>query len=608
MATGLVLHWPAGSGFKADDYSVIRYASDLGRCLHDFAGVQYGLRFFSFYRPLITLSLGTDSLLFGVEPLGYFIENLLAFLLAACLLFLILERLWPRRRGRLCFAFFPALCWLCHPVPVASLAWVAGRVDTHVAPLLLAALYLHLRFRDGGPRWPVWLVALLALATKESAIGFPLLALGLDFLDPRASSHAGWKVLGRSFPAIPYLLLLPLFFVFRRVVLGVWIGGYGFLHEQAIDPLAIAAGLWNSLSFSFLPDLTRTLDTRGWPELPGLLAGTWVGVLCCFVAYWALETRGERAARLAGVLLVSAGIYGPLAKLLPGENQRYAYLSSSLVLLVWTALAIRLGRGYGWASVGFCCVPLVWLLPAQSRAFADWERHDRFNASLRSAMQACDRILPEGEPVVLAGRPELAFHPQRFLWGLGSVLKPPFHPMSRNVITLRRIQPYVEPATVDLVASGLPCWVSVSEEGGERVPGDVGIVTRLPAEPLGFSGTLDARLLERIAKHPEAEIGFRVGEGFDGHVAICTSVGSLVLELDELPGKVVSLAKILGANATSRIPGPALPVGNLVWNAADLDKDSPFFLFWRETAGLRVARLEIGSDFSLAYLRGLGGR
>ena len=64
---------------------------------------------------------------------------------------------------------------------------------------------------------------MLALMTKESAIGFPLLALGLDFLVLRPAKRASLRVLGCDLVALQYLLLLPAFFapVFLLVIPGV---------------------------------------------------------------------------------------------------------------------------------------------------------------------------------------------------------------------------------------------------------------------------------------------------------------------------------------------------------------------------------------------------
>ncbi len=123
VLVGLIVNWPSGAGFKADDYPAIAYASQFQNCLHDFHASQYGLTFFLFYRPFITLSLYVDQLLFGTEAFGYLLMNCLACICAALLLFAIVSTLVRTRLG-LIAAFSLAVLWICHPVLVTSLRWV----------------------------------------------------------------------------------------------------------------------------------------------------------------------------------------------------------------------------------------------------------------------------------------------------------------------------------------------------------------------------------------------------------------------------------------------------------------------------------------------------
>ena len=225
LVFGSVLHWPGGADFKADDYGIIRYVQDFDHVLADFVGPQYDLEFFRFWRPFITLSFWLDFQLFGTEPFGYFAMNCVALLIAAVLLFALLGSLWPGR-GTSTFAAIVVLLWLCHPATGTALrCWAAGRVDTHYVPPLLLALLLHVRHRRGSPQWPVWIAAMVAIGSKESALGFPLLALAIDCLDPTPSTRTAPRFFGRAFPGAWYLLLLPLCFLLRFVFLGTVIGG-----------------------------------------------------------------------------------------------------------------------------------------------------------------------------------------------------------------------------------------------------------------------------------------------------------------------------------------------------------------------------------------------
>jgi protein O-mannosyl-transferase len=75
--------------------------------------------------PLAWLSLMLDSSIFGLNPAGYHLTNLLLHVISTLLLFLILSRmtkaLWP--------SAFVASLFAIHPLHVESVAWIAERRD-----------------------------------------------------------------------------------------------------------------------------------------------------------------------------------------------------------------------------------------------------------------------------------------------------------------------------------------------------------------------------------------------------------------------------------------------------------------------------------------------
>lgn len=583
----LALHWPGGAGFKSDDYPAIRYAQYLGNCLQDFVGPQYGIGFFLFYRPLITLSFGLDYWLFGAEPFGFYLMNTLALVASALLLHAILRRLRPDPVGAV-FAFVVVALWVCHPILVPSHRWVAGRVDAHVVPLILLALWLHLELRRGGRRWPVWVAAAAALCTKESAIGFPLLALGLDFLDPHPSYRRAPGLFGRGLPALPYLALIPAFLLLRLVLLGKMVGGYGFLQGRHLDLGNLAEGATLAIAEVLKPGLSGFAS-----KMPALL-------VVAAVAFWVFEGRGSRRARVAGALLVAGGLFGPLAQVLVSirGDQRHAYLACTCVLAVWAGLATRLARGLWPAGLALGLVPLVWLLPARAEARARMDVHDRFNASLVAAIADCDGRLRPGEPVVLDGDGAAAFHPYRFLWGLDSVHKPPFAERARDVVLLRKVHDQCTPAVGPRVIQGLASYVVVAEKGTGAAS-----APRAPPQPVAeraeFTGTLEPADIDRMAR-AEA-FGFRVGDGFDGKVTIGSTVGACVVTVAPRDG-VLCMNDVFLADVTR---GGGLPVCLVFWNALDLAEDSPLFLFWREGRGVVRASFRASRPFIDAFREAL---
>ncbi|MDY7000517.1 MAG: hypothetical protein SVS15_01880, partial [Thermodesulfobacteriota bacterium] len=111
-------------GFVAFDDDV--YVTD-NRYVHN-GFVQGSLTWaFSFshnnWHPLTWLSLTLDGQLFGKNPAGYHLINLLLHALSSLMLFIVLNRM---TKALLPSAFVAALFAL-HPINVESVAWVAER-------------------------------------------------------------------------------------------------------------------------------------------------------------------------------------------------------------------------------------------------------------------------------------------------------------------------------------------------------------------------------------------------------------------------------------------------------------------------------------------------
>ena len=86
------------------------------------------------WAPLTILSYQLDATLFGREPWGFHLSNVLLFSSTAALLFILLRRLTAATLGSL----VATLAFSLHPQRVESVAWVSDRKD------LLSVLFLVL--------------------------------------------------------------------------------------------------------------------------------------------------------------------------------------------------------------------------------------------------------------------------------------------------------------------------------------------------------------------------------------------------------------------------------------------------------------------------------
>jgi hypothetical protein len=128
------------------------------------------------YAPLPLVSYMIDWELWGLDPFGFILTNLLFHAATGVLVFLLLAELdgakgWP---------FAAACLFLLHPVQVESVVWVSQRKTVMVGFFLVLSLWAYVRRRRAEPRPARRLYAvalatfLLALLSKPVAAVLPL--------------------------------------------------------------------------------------------------------------------------------------------------------------------------------------------------------------------------------------------------------------------------------------------------------------------------------------------------------------------------------------------------------------------------------------------------
>lgn len=131
------------------------------------------------YMPLKVLSLAVDQSLWGPEPFGYHVTNLLLHLGCALLIFSILLALGFSRGA----AFFVALLWAVHPLQVESVAWISERKNVLSGLFFFAAFRAYLVFSK-RPRALSYILTLLlyvlALLSKMNTLVLPAVCLAYE--------------------------------------------------------------------------------------------------------------------------------------------------------------------------------------------------------------------------------------------------------------------------------------------------------------------------------------------------------------------------------------------------------------------------------------------
>jgi tetratricopeptide (TPR) repeat protein len=181
------------------------------------------------YQPLTWKTFGLDYLLWGMEPWGYHLTNLLFHAANAVLFYFLVLRLLslafhssaPLRDALPLRAASgaAALLFSIHPLRVESVAWITERRDVVSAFFFLGALlcYLQAAKPDGPrPRPSVWLglslvVYLLSLLSKGMAMTLPVVLVVLDIYPlKRLGGAQGWfhrDVRRIWWEKVPFLIL-----------------------------------------------------------------------------------------------------------------------------------------------------------------------------------------------------------------------------------------------------------------------------------------------------------------------------------------------------------------------------------------------------------------
>ncbi len=208
-AAVLVLYWPALEfELMGDDYQWLQLAHAAS---HRPALLLADLD--TFYRPASTWTLAADRLLWGWNPSGFHLTNILLHAAAAILLGMAARRFGL---GRIA-AWAVALLWACSPFALEPAVSVAIRFESL---LLLAWLGLVLSWPGPETRWArgrvlaVAALVALAAASKETWVVTPGLVWALERWWRRASARTATRTAavvacGAAVYALAYFVAFP---------------------------------------------------------------------------------------------------------------------------------------------------------------------------------------------------------------------------------------------------------------------------------------------------------------------------------------------------------------------------------------------------------------
>jgi tetratricopeptide (TPR) repeat protein len=293
------------------------------------------------YYPLVFTTFWLEYHVWGLNPAGYHIVNVLLHALGAVLLWRVLATL------RLPGAWLAAAIFALHPVNVESVAWITERKNVLSSVFFFASAWAYLRFA-GEPenkqrRWNWWALALLlfvcALLSKTVACSLPVALL-----------LACWWKKGRLelrdvLPTIPFFIA------------GLWLGLQTARLEQnhvgAVGPdwsfsfaercLIAGRALWFYAGKLFWPEQLTFIYSRWHVD-----TGIWwqwlfpVAALAVVAALWLARKRigrGPLAAILffAATLFPALGFFNAFPMLYSFVADHFQYLASIGIIALASA-------------------------------------------------------------------------------------------------------------------------------------------------------------------------------------------------------------------------------------------------------------------------------
>ncbi|GAM10542.1 transmembrane and TPR repeat-containing protein 4 [Geobacter sp. OR-1] len=344
------------------------------------------------WHPLTMLSLAMDRQLWGMNPAGFHLTNLLfhgGTVFLVCFIFksilssaaLNWSERWPAGRQIVWASIAGALFFGLHPLRVESVVWASERKDVLCLFFVAAAILFHLRYaarrslQPGKPffrfgsYWITVLMALLALLSKPTAVSLPIVLLLIDWypLGRMVDSNAIFRVVAEKIP----LLLIA--------------GGTAALTVKAQqEPIMLSADLTvvSRVLVSFKAAMFYLWKTI-WPTglapyypHPGNVSATAPGEYLAYALGVAAITVaaayiGRRKRQWPALWLYFLVTLAPMLGIIQAGSQwmadRYSYLPSLGIALLWGAGVVWIS---GWlharglkdlavTAVGFAAIQIV---------------------------------------------------------------------------------------------------------------------------------------------------------------------------------------------------------------------------------------------------------
>ncbi len=173
-----------------------------------------------YYRPVVSSLYAVDYAIWGMNPFGFHLTNVIIHVIASLLLLMVLMKLFGDYKNGLLAALIGALIFAVHPIHTEAVSWISGRTDSLATLFFFLSFLFYVKYSEEDNNKKFLVISLIAyfvgLLSKEMIVTMPVLLFLYDFFFKKRNIEWFKKNL------MPYILFIALTIVFvgiRYIVL-----------------------------------------------------------------------------------------------------------------------------------------------------------------------------------------------------------------------------------------------------------------------------------------------------------------------------------------------------------------------------------------------------
>ena len=334
-------------------------------------------RYTGYYRPLPNLTFLLDRYLWGQNPAGYHLTNIIFHVLTTLCVYWVAAIIFRDSS----VAFLSALCFAWHPVHTEAVAWINGRnnVVSSFFYILAFAFYLEYATKKSlatrSNHFPCYALSLfafsLSLLSKEYAFTFPFAIACYQYFGDQTKQKK--KISTTAYRLAPYFIVIFGYLVVRSMVLPFH--GVKFMHWESMWMRILTVPKTLSIYFRLLVlplDLTVHYETTLVSSMADPVFWLTLTIVLCFCLLLYYSHHSSPASSFMFVWIVLT--LTPVLNLVPLSDEgtfvaeRYLYLpSAGFCIILGNLLVISWNKWHGrWKkalrpiSLLACCLLLQW--------------------------------------------------------------------------------------------------------------------------------------------------------------------------------------------------------------------------------------------------------